>query len=117
MDYKKANKLGSKGFEYIWKQEYLRKLSNLKKDELLVKNKKNKNKSKKKEEYLINEDDDENLDIFNKRYTIEEKKCEEYIKLKERLNRIINQNKKVNKRFNMHKALSLKFKVKKILLN
>ena len=27
MDNKKANKLGSKGFQYIWKQEYLRKLS------------------------------------------------------------------------------------------
>ena len=39
MDNKKANKLGSKGFQYIWKQEYLRKLSD---------NKTNK-KSKKKQ--------------------------------------------------------------------
>ena len=47
MDHKKAEKLGSKGFEYIWKQEHLRQLSNIKAKGLSSKNKKTKNKSKK----------------------------------------------------------------------
>ena len=110
MDNKKANKLGSKGFQYIWKQEYLRKLANIKT------NKKSKNKSKRKNNInIINDDDDEEeLDIFNIKYSKEDNKCDEYIKLKERLERIINENKKVKKIFDFRKALSLKFRVKKI---
>ena len=117
MDNKKAKKFGAKGFEYIWKQEHLRKLANIKKEEINNKNKKNKRKSEKKEENFINnnnDEDDENNDIFNKHYNLENKKCDEFIKLKERLNRIINQNKKVKKRLNIHRTLSLKFKIKKI---
>ena len=116
MDFKKANKLGSKGFEYVWKQEQLRKLSNINSIGFSTKNKKSKSKSKKKENtnYIINDDDEEQQDIFNIKYKGEDKKCDEFIKLKQRLNRIINQNKKVKKIFNFQKALSLKFKVKKI---
>ena len=113
MDPKKADKLGSKGFQYIWKQENLRKLSNIKMNGLLTK--KNKSKSK-KEIYtnFINNEDDDQLDIFNQNYSREEKKCDEYIKLKERLNRIIKGNKKVSKIFNMQKKSLLRFNVKKI---
>ena len=115
MDYKKADKLGSKGFEYIWKQAHLRKLSNIKTKGLSDKNKKEKTKSIKKENKTINNDEDEEqLDIFNLKYNNQEKKCDEYIKLKQRLNRILNENKKVKKIFDFHKALSLKLKIKKI---
>ena len=115
LDNKKATKLGSKGFEYIWKQDYIRKLMGI--DFNKIKNKRNKNKSKKKENININLDDnevDEEQDIFNKNFKSEDKECIEYIKLKERLNRIINANKKVNRIFNFHKNLSAKFQVKKI---
>ena len=115
LDNKKATKLGSKGFEYIWKQDYIRKLMGI--DFNKIKNKRNKNKSKKKENININLDDnevDEEQDIFNKNFKSEDKECIEYIKLKKRLNRIINANKKVNRIFNFHKNLSAKFQVKKI---
>ena len=86
LDNKKAIKLGSKGFEYIWKQDYIRKLMGI--DFNKIKNKRNKNKSKKKENININLDDnevDEEQDIFNKNFKSEDKECIEYIKLKERL--------------------------------
>ena len=87
LDNKKAMKLGSKGFEYIWKQDYIRKLMGI--DFNKIKNKRNKNKSKKKENININLDDnevDEEQDIFNKNFfKSEDKECIEYIKLKERL--------------------------------
>ena len=116
MDNKKAVKLGSKGFEYIWKQEHLRKLSNMKMNGFSNKNKKAKSKSRKKENfnYINDDDDEEQQDIFNLKYKGEDKKCDEYIKLKERLSRIINGNKKVQKIFDLHKAISLKSKTKKI---
>ena len=84
LDNKKATKLGSKGFEYIWKQDYIRKLMGI--DFNKIKNKRNKNKSKKKENININLDDnevDEEQDIFNKNFKSEDKECTEYIKLKE----------------------------------
>jgi hypothetical protein len=115
LDNKKATKLGSKGFEYIWKQDYIRKLMGI--DFNKIKNKRNKNKSKKKENININLDDnedDEEQDIFNKNFKSEDKESTEYIKLKERLNRIINENKKVTRVFNFHKNRSSKFTVKKI---
>ena len=110
MDYKKANKLGSKGFQYIWKQEYLRKLSDNKT------NKKSKKKQRRSENinYDDEDDDEEELDIFNIKYVKENNKCDEYIELKKRLDRIINENKKVKKKFDFRRELSLKFKVKKI---
>ena len=116
MDNKKADKLGSKGFEYIWKQEHLRKLSNIKTNGFSNKNRKAKSKSRKKENinFINDDDDEEQQDIFNAKYKGEDKKCDEYIKLKERLNRIINGNKKVKKIFDLQKAISLKFKTKKI---
>ena len=116
MDFKKAYKLGSKGFEYIWKQDNLRKLSNVKKDSTKNKKTKSKSISYKKENTNINDnnEDEEKIDIFNKKYYYEEKKCVEFTKLKDRLNRIIKQNKKVKEVFDFQKALSLKFQVKKI---
>ena len=117
LDNKKATKLGSKGFEFISKQDYIRKLTNIGIDLNKIKNKRNKNKSKQKENININLDDnevDEEQDIFNKNFKSEDKECTEYIKLKERLNRIINANIKVNRIFNFHKIRSAKFQAKKI---
>ena len=114
MDYKKADKLGSKGFEYIWKQEHLKQLSNIKKKTIKTRNKKNNTKSQKKEENIINNDEEEQQNIFNLKYNSEDKKCDEFIKLKQRLNRIINQNKKVERIFGFQKALASKFQVKKL---
>ena len=117
MDNKKANKLGAKGFEYIWKQDYIRKLTNMGIDLKNLNNKKYKNKMKKKIHINFNIDDkeeNEEQDIFNKNFKSEDKESTEYIKLKERLNRIINENKKVTRVFNFHKNLSSKFTVKKI---
>ena len=117
LDNKRAAKLGSKGFEFIWKQDYIRKLTNMGIELNKIKNKRNKNKIKKKENINVNIDDievDEDQDIFNKNYKSEDKECNEYRKLKERLNRIINENKKVTRVFNFQKNLSAKFQVKKI---
>jgi len=61
-------------------------------------------------------EENEEQDIFNKNFKSEDKESTEYIKLKERLNRIINENKKVTRVFNFHKNLSSKFTVKKIYL-
>ena len=117
MDNKKANKLGAKGFEYIWKQDYIRKLTNMGIDLNKLNNKKYKNKMKKKIHInfnIDNNEENEEQDIFNKNFKSEDKESTEYIKLKERLNRIINENKKVTRVFNFHKHLSSKFTVKKI---
>ena len=117
MDNKKANKLGAKGFEYIWKQDYIRKLTNMGIDLNNLNNKKYKNKMKKKIHInfnIDNNEENEEQDIFNKNFKSEDKESTEYIKLKERLNRIINENKKVTRSFNFHKNLSSKFTVKKI---
>ena len=117
MDNKKANKLGAKGFEYIWKQDYIRKLTNMGIDLNNLNNKKYKNKMKKKIHInfnIDNNEENEEQDIFNKNFKSEDKESTEYIKLKERLNRIINENKKVTRVFNFHKNLSSKFTVKKI---
>ena len=117
MDNKKANKLGAKGFEYIWKQDYIRKLTNMGIDLNKLNNKKYKNKMKKKIHInfnIDNNEENEEQDIFNKNFKSEDKESTEYIKLKERLNRIINENKKVTRVFNFHKNLSSKFTVKKI---
>ena len=117
MDNKKANKLGAKGFEYIWKQDYIRKLTNMGIDLNNLNNKKYKNKMKKKIHInfnIDNNEENEEQDIFNKNFKSEDKESTEYIKLKERLNRIINENKKVTRVFNFHKHLSSKFTVKKI---
>ena len=117
MDSKKAEKVGSKGFEYIWKQEKLLKLSNIKPEEIISNTKENKhhNKHKNIHSHIQNNiHNDELDDIFDSNYNERKKVCDEVIELKERLNRIINQNKKVNTKFNLHKAMALKFRVKKI---
>ena len=117
MDNKKANKLGAKGFEYIWKQDYIRKLTNMGIDLNKLNNKKYKNKMKKKIHInfnIDNNEENEEQDNINKNFKSEDKESTEYIKLKERLNRIINENKKVTRVFNFHKHLSSKFTVKKI---
>ena len=118
IDSKKAEKVGSKGFQYIWKQEKLLKLANIKPEDITL-DKKTKNLNKHKTHMhahsqnhnLHNVDKD---DIFDSNYNERKKVCDEVIILKERLNRILNQNKKVNTKFNLHKALALKFRVKKI---
>lgn len=113
MDNQKAEKNGSMGFEYIWKQEKLLKLSGIKPNDINDNKKTNKsNNFKIMHNHHIH--NDENDDIFDSNYNERKKKCEEYIKLKQRLNRIIKQNKKVKKKYNIHKEKSLKFKVKKI---
>ena len=68
MDNKKANKLGAKGFEYIWKQDYIRKLTNMGIDLNKLNNKKYKNKMKKKIHInfnIDNNEENEEQDIFN----------------------------------------------------
>ena len=115
LDSKKAQKVGSKGFEYVWKQENLLKLANIKPDEIISykKNSKSPNKHRNTHYFSHNIHDDQD-NIFDLNYNERKKPCDEIIALRDRLNRILNQNKKVNTKFNLHKALALKFKVKKI---
>ena len=115
MDSQKAQKVGSKGFEYIWKQENLLKLSNIKPEEIISNKKTNKNQNKHKNvhSFTHNTHDDQD-DIFDLNYNERKKQCEEIIALRDRIKRILKQNKKVNTKFNLHKALALKFRVKKI---
>ena len=57
---------------------------------------------------------DESDDIFDSNYNERKKKSDKYLELKERLKRIINQNRKVNTKCNLHREKLQKFKVKKI---
>ena len=114
LDVKNAEKVGSKGFQYIWKQEKLLKLANISQDEIITKKK---NKNQKKQNNAHRHSHSQNIDqdnIFDANYNERKKICDEVIILKDRLKRIINQNKKVNRKFNLHKTLALKFRVKKI---
>ena len=53
LDSKKAEKVGSKGFEYIWKQEKLLKLSNIKPEEIISNTKENKHHNKHKNHHTF----------------------------------------------------------------
>ena len=112
MDNKKAEKIGSKGFDYIWKQEKLLKLSGIRPDEIL--NKDDDYKQNKYRSTHMHNINDESDDIFDSNYNERKKKSEKYLELKERLKRIINQNQKVNTKCNLHREKVQKFKVKKI---
>ena len=120
MDSKKAEKVGSKGFEYIWKQEKLLKLANIKPEDIISAKKRGKSQNRHKNAHSLSHNQNHNLnnddkdDIFDSNYNERKKVCDEVILLKDRLKRILNQNKKVNTKFNLHKALALKFRVKKI---
>ena len=116
MDSKKAEKVGSKGFEYIWKQEKLLKLANIKPEEFLKDKKSNKNQNKHKNAHSQNHNihNNDQDDIFDPNYNERKKISDEVMLLKDRLKRILNQNKKANTKFNLHKAMALKFRVKKI---
>ena len=63
MDSQKAQKVGSKGFEYIWKQENLLKLSNIKPEEIISNKKTNKNQNKHKNvhSFTHNTHDEKNI--------------------------------------------------------
>ena len=113
MDSQKAEKVGSKGFEYIWKQEKLLKLSNIKQEDIASNNIKE-IKNKNMYNHHNQKNSDELDDIFDFNYNEKKKKCDEVIELRERLNRIINQNQKVKTKLNSHKTMALKFRVKKI---
>jgi len=115
MDNKKAEKIGSKGFDYIWKQEKLLKLSGIRPEEILNRNSENKqNKYRTSHMHNIHNINDESDDIFDSNYNERKKKSEKYLELKERINRIIKQNRKVNTKCNLHREKVQKFKVKKI---
>lgn len=116
IDNKKAEKVGSKGFEYIWKQEKLLKLANIKPEDIMQEKKVNKSQKQKNAHSLNHHlhNNDGYDDIFDTSYNERKKVCDEIILLKDRLKRILKQNKKVNTKFNLHKALALKFRVKKI---
>lgn len=114
MDKKKAEKIGSKGFDYIWKQEKLLKLSGIRPEEILNKNSENKQNKYRTTHHNIHNINDESDDIFDSNYNERKKKSDKYLELKERLKRIINQNRKVNTKCNLHREKVQKFKVKKI---
>ena len=115
LDTKKAEKVGSKGFEYIWRQEKLLRLANINQDEITSKkkNKSHNNRHNNAHSHSHNQNIDQD-NIFDPNYNERKKVSDEVIILKDRLNRIVKQNKKVNTKFNLHKALTLKFRVKKI---
>ena len=122
MDNKKAEKVGSKGFDYICTQEKLLKLANIKKEPIVTEKKENKNdnnnKSNNKQKNPSKSDNNINIkdnnDIFDLNYNDGKKDCNEIIELRNRLNRIITQNKKVEDKFNLYKTMLIKFRVRQI---
>ena len=114
MDNKKAEKMGSKGFDFIWKQEKLLKLSGIRPEDVLNKNSENKQNKYRTHMHNFHNVNDESDDIFDSNYNERKKKSEKFLELKERLKRIINQNRKVDVKCNLHREKVQKFKVKKI---
>ena len=124
MDSGKAERKGSKGFEYIWKQENLLKISNIKKNEnsrktksynkANINNPNNKIKQNNFEKNLNNNMDDDFDDIFDVNYNEKKKSCEEFNQLKRRLNRIKSQNVKVNDKLEIYRKNLIKFSTRQI---
>lgn len=88
----------SKGFEYVWNQPSLLKLE-----------------SEKQEQNFENEDDSEQNNIFSVNYqNMGNKNNIEYIQLKERYQRILEQNKKVKKRQNLFQKVKSRCNIRRI---
>ena len=71
-----------------------------------------KNKNDIKDIKVNDIEDDDSKDIFDKNYKYEVKKSKEFIHLKQRIQRIINENKKVKKKFNINQIFKSKLKQK-----
>ena len=69
-----------------------------------------KNKNDIKDIKVNDIEDDDSKDIFDKNYKYEVKKSKEFIHLKQRIQRIINENKKVKKKFNINQIFKSKLK-------